>query len=136
MAGGQSRLQRLGNEPELAGELGRFLRPLRLVAGVGGNPPCRAPVGVEHRDHIAWSPIDDQAGQHLEEAAHGVDRAALRVGDGLRPREEGSVAEAGGVEEKALGGHARPSCPEQTTAATDARRSKVFAPASGSLRTR
>jgi hypothetical protein len=92
------RVQHLQQHRDLAGQLGRVLGPLGLVAGVQVDPPLGPPVGVEDVGHGLGAAVDQDPRHHVQVAADGVHRVPVRPLDRGRQGEERPVEQAGRVD--------------------------------------
>ena len=103
---------------------------MRLVRVDQRDPPGRSPVLVQGAHEPVRPPGADQRGDHVEEAAHGVDRRAVRrSGRGLRDAEVGPEVQARRVNEQQRAMSVHSSNVVQHGAPGSSRRSGVMPPA-------
>ena len=118
------RLEHVLDDGDLRGQRVRDLllvaggHPVRLVRRQRLDPERGAPVVVHRRDQPARLPVADQPGDEVEQAAHRVDRGAVRRGHRVGHPEERPEVQRRGVEQQQLAG-VRGHGPEPARSAAD-----------------
>ena len=100
--------------------------PVCLVGGDRGHPEGGPPVSVHARDEAVRAACPQQPGHHVQQAAHGIDRHAIRSGHGFRDSVERSVVQRGGVQEQ-QGSHPGHPAADRGRAAPERRSGRLLA---------